>query len=74
MDLCFIVGFMLLFGLPQAIWPYKLARFSEQIDAIGSKTSWDEVEPAEWKVYLTRLIGIGFTGFAVIFIIMSLLG
>lgn len=48
---------LLVFGLPGAVWPYKYARFEERIDAIGSKRSWSEVEPADWKVRLTRVIG-----------------
>ena len=47
------------FGLPGAIWPHKVARFEEQMDSIGSKRSWSEVEPAGWKVVLTRAIGVG---------------
>jgi hypothetical protein len=31
--------------------------FFEVIDAIGSKTRADEVEPAEWNVLLTKLLG-----------------
>ncbi|PSQ37566.1 hypothetical protein BRD05_00320 [Halobacteriales archaeon QS_9_70_65] len=46
------------FGLVNAVWPYRVARFEEQLDAIGSKRSWDEVEPAEWKITLTRGIGV----------------
>ena len=46
------------FGLLGAVWPYRVARFEEQIDAIGSKRSWDEVEPTGWKVMLTRVIGV----------------
>lgn len=49
---------LLVFGILNAIWPYKLARFEEQLDSIGSKRSWSEVEPAEWKVVLTRLVGV----------------
>lgn len=48
------------FGLVGAVWPYEVARFEEQIDAIGSKRSASEVEPADWKVYLTRIFGAGF--------------
>ena len=55
------------FGLLGAVWPYRVARFEEQIDAIGSKRSWDEVEPTEWKVMLTRVIGVvvAFIGVAI---------
>ena len=54
-----VLGTLLIgFGLLSAVWPYRVARFEEQLDAIGSKQSWDEVEPAEWKVTLTRGIGV----------------
>jgi hypothetical protein len=36
---------------------YGLARFDEQTDAIGSKTRWSEVEPADWNVALTKGFG-----------------
>lgn len=51
-----------LFGLPGAIWPYRTARFEEQLDAIGSKRRWSEIEPADWKVMLTRYVGIVMVG------------
>jgi hypothetical protein len=35
------------FGPVDAVWPHRVARFEEQLNAIGSKRSWDEVEPAE---------------------------
>ena len=57
-----VLGTLLVgFGLLGAVWPYRVARFEEQLDAIGSKRSWDEVEPTEWKVMLTRVIGVVFT-------------
>jgi hypothetical protein len=40
------------------------ARFEERIDAVGSKRS--EVEPAEWKVSLTRLFGIAVALFGIL--------
>ena len=40
------------------MWPHRVARFEEQLDAIGSKRSWDEVKPAGGKVTLTRGAGI----------------
>ncbi|WP_135820153.1 hypothetical protein [Halostella litorea] len=58
--------FLLVFGIPGAIWPYKLARFEEQLDSIGSKRSWDKVEPADWKVSLTRIVGVGMALFGAI--------
>jgi hypothetical protein len=51
-----VVG--LLFGPLKAIWPYKMSRWSEILDAIGRKPA-GRVEPADWKVLLTRLFGIG---------------
>ena len=61
-----VLGTLLVgFGLLGAVWPYRVARFEEQLDAIGSKRSWDEVEPAEWKVTLTRGIGVVFVLFGV---------
>jgi len=53
------------FGLLGAVWPYKVARLEEQIDAIGSKRSASEVEPAEWKVTLTRGAGVAIALFGV---------
>jgi hypothetical protein len=47
--------FLLVFGLPAALFPYPVARFSERIDAIGSRRSRTRVEPTGWKVLLTRL-------------------
>ncbi|WP_424014997.1 hypothetical protein ACOZ35_03020 [Halorubrum xinjiangense] len=56
--------FLLAIGIPNAVWPYKFAKFEEQVDSIGSKRSWSEVEPADWKVALTRVVGIGIALFA----------
>ena len=54
-----VSGFvLLLIGLPAAIAPYRLARFGERIDGIGSARRWSEIEPAGWKVTLTRMLGI----------------
>ncbi len=54
-----LLGTLLIgFGLLGAVRPRTVARFEEQLDAIGSKRSWDEVKPAEWKVLLTRGAGI----------------
>ncbi|WP_266075844.1 hypothetical protein [Haladaptatus caseinilyticus] len=36
----------LLFGAVDYRYSYHLVRFSEQLDAIGSTRSWNEVEPA----------------------------
>ena len=37
--------------------PYRLAKFGEQIDAIGSKRRLTKVEPTDWNVTLTRRLG-----------------
>lgn len=55
-------------GLPGAVKPDMVTRFLEQLDAIGSKTSWDEVEPAEWNVTLTRFGGIFMTALGVAYL------
>lgn len=47
----------LVFGPPAALWPYKIARWGEIFDAIGRKSS-GRVEPAQWNVTLTRLVGL----------------
>ncbi|MFC6731413.1 MULTISPECIES: hypothetical protein [unclassified Haladaptatus] len=53
------VGLVLIaFGLPAAIWPYRISRLQERLDAVGSTTPWDEVEPADWRVALTRIVGV----------------
>ncbi|WP_248516593.1 hypothetical protein [Salinarchaeum laminariae] len=52
--------FLLALGLIAVAWPYEVARFEERLDAIGSKRSWSEVEPADWRVLLTRGIGVLF--------------
>lgn len=58
----------LVVGLPGAIWPYKSARWGEILDAIGRKPS-GRVEPTDWNVALSRVLGIGLSlfGFIVFF-------
>jgi len=53
-------AFCVVFGPPAALWPHRLARFEEVLDAIGRRPA-GPVEPAEWKVSLTRLAGVGMT-------------
>jgi len=50
--------FLLVFGLPAAAFPYRLAKFNEALDAIGSQRKSSEVEPAGWNVFLTRAVGV----------------
>jgi hypothetical protein len=57
-------------GVRHARW---ISRLSEQIDAIGSTTTWDEVEPAAWKVSLNRVL-FGFVALlGVVFVVGGLL-
>ncbi|RYJ15074.1 hypothetical protein ELS19_14720 [Halogeometricum borinquense] len=53
-------------GLPMALLPYRLARFEERLDSLGSKRSWSEVEPSDWKVLFNRVGGaaLALFGFA----------
>jgi len=37
--------------------PRRVARFQEQMDAIGSKRDLEGVEPAEWNVTLNQIAG-----------------
>jgi len=60
---------LLLFGLPNAVWPYKMARFEERWHSIGSKRRWSEVEPADWKVAFTRAAGVGMILFGIVVLI-----
>ncbi|WP_458190531.1 hypothetical protein [Haladaptatus sp. NG-WS-4] len=42
-------------GLLGYRYAYHLSLFGERLDAIGSKTPADEVEPTNWRVLLTQL-------------------
>lgn len=57
---------LVLLGVPAAVWPYRIAKFQEAVDAIGSKRRSSEVEPADWNVGLTRIFGIGMTLFGLL--------
>ena len=62
-----ILGTVLLaIGIASAVRPYEVARFEDRLDAIGSTRSWSEIEPADWKVLLTRLGGIAVSLFGVL--------
>jgi len=54
---------LLAVGLYGAFRPYQLARFGEQLDAIGSKRSLGEVEPADWNVFFTRIVSVALSVF-----------
>lgn len=54
-----LVGFFFLtVGLYGGVRPYKMAKFGEQIDAIGSTRSSYSVEPTDWNVSLTQVVSI----------------
>ena len=53
----FVFGLLLVgFGALGVFRGRALARFNEQVDAIGSTTPASEVEPAEWNVALTKIV------------------
>ena len=53
--------------------PYRLAKFEEQIDAIGSKRRSTKVEPTDRNVTLTRRLGpvLSFFGLLLLWIAYS---
>lgn len=61
----------LLVGIVFAVWPYGVAMVGEQLDAIGSKRSPSEVEPADWNVTLTKYIGWGITLFTFLWFVFG---
>jgi hypothetical protein len=70
----FIFGvILLLVGGPHIVYARPIARFGEQIDAIGSTTPASEVEPAVWKVWLTKAGGVVVTFVGVVFVLMAVL-
>ena len=53
-----VLGFLFtIWGVLMTWKPYRLAKFEEQIDAIGSKRRSTKVEPTDWNVTLTRRLG-----------------
>jgi len=53
-------------GFLLAARPYRVARLGERLDAIGSRRSWNSVEPTDWNVRLTRAVGVGFALFGLL--------
>jgi len=49
----------------QLFAPYALAMLDIQTDLIGTRGG-EDVEPALWRVHLTRLAGVGFTAAGVV--------
>ena len=64
--------FLLVAGLIGVFWPYTVAKLGEQWDSIGSKRSWYSVEPADWNVTLTRVIGAVLAVFGAFVILINL--
>lgn len=50
--------FLVAFGLVGAVLPRATAGAGEILDARYSRSDPSEIEPAEWNVRLTRLVGI----------------
>ena len=53
-------------GLLLAARPYRAARLDERTDAIGSRRSWNSVEPTDWNVQMTRIVGVGLALFGLL--------
>ncbi|MDS0259644.1 hypothetical protein NDI56_09595 [Haloarcula sp. S1CR25-12] len=54
-------------------YAYQITRISEQLDAIGSTTRASEVEPAEWNVAVTKVLGAAGVVFGVGWLLVSIL-
>ncbi|PSP26728.1 hypothetical protein BRC65_09825 [Halobacteriales archaeon QH_2_65_14] len=64
---------LLVFGVPLMLWPYELARIDEEWDALSLKRPWWEVEPADWKVDLTRYVGRVLTALGAVLLFFGVL-
>jgi hypothetical protein len=62
------------FGALNVKYSHEMARLEEQLDAIGSKRDIGTVEPADWKVTLTKGLGAVAVGVGAIIVAVSLLG
>jgi hypothetical protein len=54
-------------------YSYRLSRFDEQLDAIGSTTSYDDVQPAAWKVFATKAVAAFAAAFGAVMLLVGLL-
>lgn len=54
-----ISGAAVLVGLLIVVFAQRIAQLNEQLDAIGSKRDWSDVEPARWNTALVRIAGLG---------------
>ncbi|MDQ2073647.1 hypothetical protein ACODNH_09345 [Haloarcula sp. NS06] len=52
-------------------YAYGVTKFNEQMDAIGSTTRSGEVEPADWNVVLTKLVGAAGSIFGLIWFLTT---
>jgi hypothetical protein len=55
-DTAFLAVLMIVGGGLGFRFAYAVSQFEERVDAIGSTTPWHEVEPADWKVLLNRIV------------------
>lgn len=65
--------FLLAIGVALVLFPYEVAKIDEEGDAFGSKRPPSEVEPADWKVTLTRIFGAIIVIITVLLFALSLL-
>ena len=63
---------LLVGGVLSYRYAYELSRLGERIDSIGSTTSWDEVEPTNWRVLLSQLSSVIVAGVGVLMVIRGI--
>ncbi len=59
-------------GLYGVVRPYRVAVWRERLDAIGSTRSWDEIEPADWRITVARIMFSMISLVGVFFLLISL--
>lgn len=64
--------FVSLLGAAMLVKPRRSARVLEQLNAIGSKRNLRTVEPADWNVTLTRIVGGGIFLMGLVFLLLVL--
>ncbi|WP_435345922.1 hypothetical protein [Haloarchaeobius sp. HRN-SO-5] len=70
-----LLGLVLLgLGLLGVRHAYVITRFEENLDAIGSSRQVGSVEPADWNVLLTKVIGGCVAAGGVITVLLALSG
>lgn len=63
---------LLVVGALACLRPRPVARFREQLDAVGSTTSLEAVEPTGWRVTGTRITGAVLALAGLLFLAMAL--